>query len=383
MSKPAEATSLTTAKDRILIVDDEKENLEALRRLLRAQYEVVTTTSPFEALKLVQAQEFHVILSDQRMPEMTGVELLEKAKNVRPGTTRILLTGYTEIDSVIGAINRGHIYRYVAKPWDPEDLKLTLRQANEAFRLKREIEVKNEALERSNTELKQALDELRLLDRAKSRFLSLVSHELNTPVTVLQSFVAVLNDSKTALPADVKKAIQSLDEASLRLGEIVEEVLTYVRLASESQLILSPTELASETEVLKKELSAPLKEKKLRLEIGSGPGEKVSVDATKIRLALKKLLEDAIRRSPAGGTIEVEIKAKGKSVGYSVTRSGEPVSELAFRPLETDSSQMHHHRNLGLGLAICKLIVEAHRGEVMAKTGPGKRSTVTLMFHAR
>ena len=84
--------------DPILIIDDEKDNLDALRRLLRGQYDITTTDSPYEALKLIQTKAFHVILSDQRMPEMTGVELLEKAKNVRPASVRILITGYPEID---------------------------------------------------------------------------------------------------------------------------------------------------------------------------------------------------------------------------------------------------------------------------------------------
>ncbi|MFM8314103.1 MAG: response regulator, partial [Deltaproteobacteria bacterium] len=122
--------------DPILLVDDEKDNLQALQRLLRGLFQVTLTTSPLEALKLISTQKFHVIVSDQRMPDMTGVELLEKAKKLCPQATRVLLTGYTDIESVIDAINRGHIYRYIAKPWDPEDLKLTLKQANEAYRLR-------------------------------------------------------------------------------------------------------------------------------------------------------------------------------------------------------------------------------------------------------
>src|SRR5712671_1325182 len=101
---------LRNSMDPILIVDDEKDNLDALKRLLRNQYAVTAMTSPFEALKKVQQEEFHIILSDQRMPEMSGVELLEKIKNVSPTSVRILLTGYTDVDSVIGAINRGNIY---------------------------------------------------------------------------------------------------------------------------------------------------------------------------------------------------------------------------------------------------------------------------------
>ena len=97
--------------DPILIIDDERDNLEALKRMLRGQYDVSTTESPFDALRLIQSKLFHVIVSDQRMPEMTGVEFLEKAKKLSPLSTRILLTGYTDIESVIESINRGQIYR--------------------------------------------------------------------------------------------------------------------------------------------------------------------------------------------------------------------------------------------------------------------------------
>lgn len=175
--------------DPILIIDDERDNLEALKRMLRGQYDVSTTESPFDALRLIQSKLFHVIVSDQRMPEMTGVEFLEKAKKLSPLSTRILLTGYTDIESVIESINRGQIYRYVSKPWEPDELRMTLRQANEAFILKKALQDKNESLEK-------ALGELTLLDKAKARFLSLVSHELNTPLTVLNSFIELLSEQK-------------------------------------------------------------------------------------------------------------------------------------------------------------------------------------------
>ena len=128
--------------DPILIVDDERDNLEALKRLLRNDYDITVSESAFEALKLVQKNDYHVIISDQRMPELSGVELLEKVKGICPDTTRILLTGFTDIEAVIDAINRGNVYRYVAKPWDPEDLRITLRQANEACMLRREVKQK-------------------------------------------------------------------------------------------------------------------------------------------------------------------------------------------------------------------------------------------------
>lgn len=185
--------------NRILIVDDEKDNLQALVRLLRTHFEVETTTSPFEALKWIQKDKFSVIISDQRMPEMKGVDLLEKAKHVSPSTTRVLLTGYTEIESVIDAINRGNVYRYIAKPWDPEELKTIVKQADEAFRLRQEVETKNR-------ELTKAVSDLKKLDQAKVRFLSLISHELNTPLTVMTSFLSILDEKKSVLGEDGIKA---------------------------------------------------------------------------------------------------------------------------------------------------------------------------------
>src|SRR5690606_19796812 len=110
------------------------------------------------------------------MPEMTGVEFLEKSMKSHPNCIRILLTGYTDLDSVIAAINSGQVYRYITKPWDTRDLQITVDQAVEKFELESELKVKNEKLEK-------ALTELKTLDQAKSQFMILINHELKTPLT--------------------------------------------------------------------------------------------------------------------------------------------------------------------------------------------------------
>lgn len=364
--------------DPILIVDDERDNLEALQRLLRNQFAISITTSPFEALKLIQQKDFHVIVSDQRMPEMTGVELLEKAKHVRPEAIRILLTGYTDIDSVIGAINRGNIYRYLAKPWDPEDLKLTLRQANEAYGLRRELDRKNAELTASNAELKQALVALETLDRAKARFLSLVSHELNTPLTVLTSFVALLADRKEAFPEDIRKAVSSLSAASGRFSEIVGEVLTYVKLESDPRFHPRPCDLAEELATVKGAMKDVLAKRKLSLTITATGGAVASCDPEKTRVALRRLLEDAALRSPEGETVAVTLSTREGNVLVTVARKGEPVSPDAFVPFETAADPLRHHKNLGLSLAICKLVAEGHGGELSLDASDAKGTAITL-----
>jgi len=356
--------------DPILIVDDEKDNLEALRRMLRGQYDVTIVESPIEALKLVQSQLFHVIVSDQRMPEMTGVELLEKAKKLSPLSTRILLTGYTDIDSVIDAINRGQIYRYVSKPWEPEDFKMTLRQANEAFSLKKELQEKNASLEK-------ALKELTLLDRAKSRFLSLVSHELNTPLTVMNSFIDLISESKKELPADFAKAMGSIQGASRRLGEIVKEVVDYVRLETDSNLNRENVDLVSVAKLVLYDLKSKSEERKIGFDLNFPTECKISVDPQKFKIALFCLIQDTLKRSPMGKSIGLKISTNGSDVFIEATREGEPINGEAFSLLETGQSQMHHHQNLGVGLALCRTIIEQHSGEISTSMKNG-RTVVTL-----
>jgi signal transduction histidine kinase len=360
--------------DPVLIVDDEKDNLEAIKRLLRNQYSVTVTDSPVEALKLIVKKKFNVIVSDQRMPEMSGVELLEKVKTVCPNTTRILLTGYTDIESVIGAINRGNIYRYVAKPWDPEDLRQTLRQANESFLLREEIEQKSTALSKSNAELTKALDDLRLLDQAKARFLSLISHELNTPLTALSAFVELLGEKSAEFPDEARRAVGSLASASERLAEIVSEVLTYVKLESESNWARQDFAWERETLNLIKALDSERARKQVAVSVTTTGQPKSACNPEKMRIGLKMLLREAISRAPEGSEIKVDITLADDKLTYAVWRAGEPISPKALEPLEMGGPTLRHHRNLGLGLAICKFVVD-RQGGAMAIDPSGAKAT--------
>lgn len=114
---------------KILIVDDEPANLRILDRLFRSEHTVITAESGTEALELLAMHDFAVIISDQRMPAMTGIDFLKKAAEMRPQTVRIILTGYTDINALVEAINSGVVYKYVSKPWVNEDLRQTVTRA--------------------------------------------------------------------------------------------------------------------------------------------------------------------------------------------------------------------------------------------------------------
>ena len=123
-SPPAEIPS-------ILFIDDEPSILMAVRVVFRKGYQVTVTTDGFEAIELLKTKKFHVVVSDQRMPTITGIEVLKRAKEIAPNTVRILLTGYSDADAIVGAINDVEVHRFLQKPWDNTKLKQVIDSAIE------------------------------------------------------------------------------------------------------------------------------------------------------------------------------------------------------------------------------------------------------------
>lgn len=137
----------------VLYVDDEQTNLFSFKASFRRDFNVLTANSGEEALKLMETEKIHVIVSDQRMPGMTGIELLQQVKVKYPEPIRILLTGYADINAVIDAINKGEVYRYVTKPWNTDELKTIIIAADEIFKLRKENKVLTEKLIKTNEQL--------------------------------------------------------------------------------------------------------------------------------------------------------------------------------------------------------------------------------------
>jgi response regulator RpfG family c-di-GMP phosphodiesterase len=123
-------------KINILYVDDESNNLVAFKALFRRDYNIHTAVSAEEGVALLKEHPFHIILTDQRMPGTTGVEFLESIIPEFPDPIRILITGYADIQAVINAINKGQVYRYITKPWDEQELKMTIENAYEIYSLR-------------------------------------------------------------------------------------------------------------------------------------------------------------------------------------------------------------------------------------------------------
>ena len=156
-------------KYKILIVDDESANLRVLERLLRQQCDVICAESGKDALELLQKHDVSLIISDQRMPGMSGIEFLKKAAQLRPHTVRIILTGYTDVSALVEAINSGVVYKYITKPWVNDDLQLAVTRALKHY----EIKKTRHALELQNQRL------YKRLKSAQEGFFYLVSEMLD------------------------------------------------------------------------------------------------------------------------------------------------------------------------------------------------------------
>lgn len=140
-------------KIKILYVDDEVNNLNSFKAAFRRDYTIHIAESAEEGKKILGENEVNIIITDQRMPNMTGVEFLEDIIPSYPDPIRILLTGYTDISAVIDAINKGQVYQYLTKPWDESNLRIIIKNAFEIYYLRQENKELLEKLKRANEQL--------------------------------------------------------------------------------------------------------------------------------------------------------------------------------------------------------------------------------------
>jgi response regulator RpfG family c-di-GMP phosphodiesterase len=132
----------------VLYIDDEPHNLTAFKAAFRRDYNIYLAESAEEGKQILDKHKIHVILSDQRMPNVTGIEFFQSILNTHPEPIRILITGYTDVNAVIDAINLGQVYKYLTKPWNENDIRIFIDKAFEVFRLRREnAELANKLLD--------------------------------------------------------------------------------------------------------------------------------------------------------------------------------------------------------------------------------------------
>lgn len=196
----------------LLVVDDEPYILATLAALLNSEFQVLTADSAEAAQRVFAEREIDLILSDQKMPRMSGVHLLEWVRRTHPKTVRLLMTGFAELEEAVEAINRGQVFRYLLKPWRAEELIETLRNAARTFLLERSHEQLLEELRTVNEELRELNIDLEKRVADRTRALEEANHELEQKNKMLEKLA--LTDPLTGLPN--RRAMDRLAERELR-----------------------------------------------------------------------------------------------------------------------------------------------------------------------
>lgn len=215
-----------TDKLKMMIVDDEVEVLNALKRLFRKDYDVEIFSDPELAAQQLLETTYAVIVSDMKMPKMTGAELLTKAYEICPNTPRILLTGYSDIDSTAIAINQGKINNYVSKPWSNDDLKNVVLQAVEQFQLKHsvqrlevELKLKNDLLRQQNLELESKVEERTLsLSKLNEKLKSANNRQRSLFYDVIEMINLIIEDTAGGGEGHVKRVASHCRMLAIAMG---------------------------------------------------------------------------------------------------------------------------------------------------------------------
>jgi len=354
-----------------------------LKATCAGELNIITATSGAEGLEILATQEVAVLLVDQRMPGMTGVEVFEIAQERFPDAVRILITAYTDLTEAIAAINRGHIRRYLRKPWEPEELKAALREAVEIYQTRKKI-----------AEL-----ETRMLETERTYALGVVAagvaHELRNPLAAMSMNIELarirldamnrsLADGNSVDPANLVSLTNAMEklEAAVESSKRIAEGLELSHRRRDNETV---ADLGEILELTLKFMRAALL-KRARLEVDTVDVPVVQGSPRELGQVLVNLLVNAMQampdQPPSQSLVGVRLQPASEMgwVKLEVFDNGagipDDVVARIFDPFFTTKTQ----GGTGLGLAISKRIVEEAGGTISAASAPGEGTTFTVLL---
>jgi len=266
------------SKIKVLYVDDEENNLIAFKASFRFDYQIRLANTPEEALQILAQDDIHVILSDYRMPFMTGVELFEKIAEQYPKPMRILLTAYADIESLIEAVNRGHIFRYIKKPWQEADIKTAIEEAYRFYITKNSLEEKHHEL----TEAYKDLD----------RFVYSVSHDLRSPLMGILAIAKLIEREQNI--TEIQTLVYYVTKNVNKLDEFIRSLLEYYRV-KRGELTLQSVRFQKLFDDLTSLYIADALSNKVRFEVDVKQDTEFITDPTVLSVCIQNLLSNALK----------------------------------------------------------------------------------------
>lgn len=360
---------------KVLIVDDEPESLNLLNRTLRGAYRTYLARDGQEGLRSLERNPVAVVISDQRMPGMTGVEFLAEASRRRPHTQRILLTGYTDAEGLIDAINAGHVFGYVSKPWHPDDLLAKLKRAVETHGLLVEKERLLSSLRRKNEQLRRLLARTRRLQAeriqeerwaALGRLAGMIAHDLRNPLTAIRCQAGLLRDEELGGAAR-DRPVRAILEQAERMGHAIDELLLFAK-PQDERCSLRPYALCALVASVQEAFAAACEAGGVRLRTSLAYEGPLWIRRPQVYRVLENLVKNALDAAGRGGEILVASEFAGTGqVVIRVADSGPGIPDSIRRTLFEPFVTRGKPGGTGLGLAIVRKIVCEHGGRVWEK----------------
>ena len=396
--------------EKILYVDDEEINISIFTMSFEKKFNVIACRSGEEALnKFKENGDVAVVISDQRMPGMTGVELLSEIYRLNPDPIRMILTAYSDSSDVIDAVNKGHIYQYIQKPWNLGDLRQRLSRAVDMFtlaksnrRLFEEIEEKNIELMAANQQLKKEIElqaelekqrravEIKLL--AQSKLASLgeiatgIAHELNQPITYIKIITESIRRDLQCSNLDLNELSEDMLESAKQIKRI-SKIIDHLRVFGREDPLETSTLLLSET--LKNSLilfgnKIANKHIKLNYDISEQlyPLEGNDTQLEQVMINLFQNSIDALDGTDAP-EINISIHNNSNDVLFVFKDNGlgmnSQTMERIFEPFFTTKEV---GKGTGVGLSIVYGIIKEHKGTIECESSPGQGTVFTITLPA-
>lgn len=395
----------------VLYVDDDEENLLGLQMTFRRQFRIIIAKSAAEALEIMEREPIGVLLADQRMPEVTGVELIEQAHQLYPGMVHLIITAYSDFDALVYGINTGALSGFIQKPWEPAEVELTLRTAIERHLLSKKLRQRTEQLAEMNLELERKVRERTLelevsvdqlnranaqlaeLNRLKDDFVSFCTHDLRSPLSALTGFID-LTESRLSRIGEIEvfaHTLHSMRQVVEEMSSLVDHILDLSRLQSGREKLRLANDTIDAAISHSLATMCPLAQtKQISLEVELDDRlQPITHDSERMTQVISNLLSNAVKFTHPGGSIKLRVfQEDAESQILEVIDSGIGMEPEICQTVFTES-QRHRRtgtrgeRSNGLGLGICKRIVAMHGGEIWVDSNPGEGSKFSIRLRKK
>ncbi len=377
---------------RVLVVDDEPSNLEVLSALLEDDWDVRTAASGDQALKLLAAEgPVDLIIADQRMPGITGVELLSQVAREYPATMRIVLTGYTDVEPMLAAANLGLVYRFMFKPYDPYEIRavvtdaLQLRAwASALLALATALDRRRRELQTGTRELKEAREQLVTEERLTTlgRLVTGMAMDLRSQSGSLSLLLGLVR--QTIDDPQVLQAGQRAWDGLGQLRDLLQQVSAYTSATTSRPVFAAVTPAALFAGAVELFLMEELGHRCAVQASQEAASEPIMVDAKQLQQALLAMLRNAARASEQGAAIQLAARRGVEgAVSLEVSDQGRGMDSPTLARARDPFFSGYDSPGIGLGLEIARLAAEAHGGELQLESQEGLGSTCRLLLPAR